>query len=357
MELREETRDKAILLIDKLYNENDLRDEDLLWLLDNMNKKEKEYMFSLSKKTRDKYYGKNVYLRSLIEFTNYCKRECIYCGINAYNKKANRYRLTKEEIVEACKNGKSLGYNTFVLQGGEDPYFTDEKMCEIIKEIKRIDPNCAITLSMGERSYESYKALKDSGADRYLLRHETSNPDYYKWLHPKSVLDTRVECIKNLKKLGFQTGTGIMVGLPGYTNKDYVRDLRFIKTISPEMVGLGPFITHKDTEMREYKSGDIDTTLTILSMVRLLLPKVLLPATTALASIAENGRKAGLDVGSNVIMPNLTPVEYRGDYMLYNSKKSSGSESAQALNMIKNELDSFGYICNMSRGDSKMCVE
>ncbi|WP_331275580.1 [FeFe] hydrogenase H-cluster radical SAM maturase HydE [Peptostreptococcus equinus] len=352
-----DNKNKIYDLINKLYIEHDLPDEDLLFILDNINEKEKEYLFSKSYETRNRYYGKNVYLRGLIEFTNYCKRECNYCGINAFNKKANRYRLDKEEIIETCKMGKELGFSTFVLQGGEDVYFTDEIMTDIIKTIKEKIPGCAVTISIGEKSFESYKKLKKSGADRYLLRHETANPDKYRELHPLSESRTRVECLNNLKKIGFQTGAGFMVGLPNYTNSDYVKDLRFIKNLQPEMVGMGPFIPHKDTNMRDCKPGDIDTTVLLLSLIRLLLPKVLLPATTALASIDENGRKKGLDVGANVIMPNLTPVNKRGSYSLYNNKKSSGSESAEALNSIKKELESYGYICNMSRGDSKMCEE
>lgn len=351
------TETKIKDLIDRLYENNDLEDEQLLYILDNIDEEEKAYLFAKSSMTRDKYYGKNVYLRGLIEFTNYCKRECNYCGINAFNKEANRYRLTKDEIIETCKMGKELGFSTFVLQGGEDTYFTDEIMTDIISSIKKEIPGCAVTVSIGERSYDSYKKLKEAGADRYLLRHETANPDKYRELHPLSESKTRVECLNNLKKLGFQTGAGFMVGLPNYTNADYVKDLRFIKNLKPEMVGMGPFIPHHDTCMRDCEAGDIETTVLLLSLIRLLLPKVLLPATTALASIDENGRKRGLDVGANVIMPNLTPVSMRGNYSLYNNKKSSGSESAEALDLIKKELESYGYVCNMSRGDSKMCDE
>ena len=341
-------------MIDFLYVNNDLCNNDLIWLIDNIDEESREYLFSKSGKTRDRYYGRNVYLRGLIEFTNYCKRECRYCGINAFNKKANRYRLTMKEIEESCDIGRELGYSTFVLQGGEDPYFNDDRMIEIVSMIKEKCPNSAVTLSIGERSYESYMKLKEVGVDRFLLRHETTNENLYKWLHPLSEFESRKQCLLNLKKLGFQTGAGFMVGLPWYSTVDYVRDLRFIKKLQPEMVGIGPFITHEDTDMHHYKSGDLDTTILMLSLVRLLLPKVLLPATTALATIDENGRKKGLDVGCNVIMPNLSPKTHRKDYSLYKNKKSSGSESAQALDMIKREIEGYGYICNMSRGDSKL---
>ena len=341
-------------IIEKLYKDNDASDKDLIWLIDNIDKEGKEEIFEKSKALRDKYYGKKVYMRGLIEFTNYCKRECRYCGINAYNKKAIRYRLTKEEILKCCENGRELGYSTFVLQGGEDPYFKDEVMVDIVKAIKERYKGCAVTLSIGERSYESYKTLREAGVDRFLLRHETVNEELYRWLHPKSEFETRKKCLLNLKKLGYQTGAGFMVGLPWYTTKDYVGDLRFIKNLQPEMVGIGPYITHQDTSMKDYKSGDLETTILMLSLVRILLPKVLLPATTALGTISKYGRKAGLDVGCNVIMPNLSPENHRKDYSLYNNKKSSGSESAEALKLIINEIESYGYECDMGRGDSKM---
>ncbi|MEG0249531.1 MAG: [FeFe] hydrogenase H-cluster radical SAM maturase HydE [Peptostreptococcus sp.] len=341
-------------LIDILYLENDLCDEDLAYLIDNINEDGKKYLFEHSKKLRDKYYGNKVYLRGLIEFTNYCKRECKYCGINVFNKKANRYRLTKEEIIKSCLLGEKLGYNTFVLQGGEDPHYTDEMYVDIVKSIKSLIPGCAVTLSIGEKSYETYKLLKEAGVDRFLLRHETTNEDLYRWLHPLSEFSTRKKCLEDLKSLGYQTGAGFMVGLPWYRTKDYVKDLRFIKNLEPEMVGIGPYITHKDTQMNHYESGDLDTTILMLALVRMLLPKVLLPATTALGTIDYDGREAGLNVGCNVIMPNLSPEDHRDDYSLYNDKKSSGSESAQALKLIKDQLKDFGYVCDMARGDSKM---
>ena len=347
---------KAVIekISDLLYENHDASDEDLIWLIENIDEEGRKYLYSRSKALRDRYYGNKVYLRGLVEFTNYCKRECRYCGINAFNKKANRYRLTKEEILSSCEAGRSLGYSTFVLQGGEDPYFNDERMTDIVKSIKEKYPECAVTLSIGERSYESYKALREAGADRFLLRHETTNTELYRWLHPMSEFSSRRDCLINLKKLGFQTGAGFMVGLPWYSSKDYVSDLRFIKNLEPEMVGIGPYITHEDTEMHYYKSGDLETTLLMLSLVRMLLPKVLLPATTALATIEEDGRQRGLDIGCNVIMPNLSPKNHRKDYSLYNNKKSSGSESAEALKMIVDEIESYGYECDMGRGDSKM---
>lgn len=351
----EEAKNKRIVkLINKLYIENDLRDDKLLWLIDNIDDEGKRYLFALSEDTRRIHYGKSVYLRGLIEFTNYCKRECKYCGINVFNKNVKRYRLSKKEILDTCIKGSKLGFKTFVLQGGEDPYFTDEIICDIVTSIKKMIPDCAVTLSVGERSYDSYKTLKTAGVDRFLLRHETANEELYRWLHPYSYLHSRVECLRNLKSLGYQTGAGFMVGLPWYKNEDYVKDLRFLKNLQPEMVGIGPYITHEDTSMKNYKSGDLETTLLMLALIRLLLPKVLLPATTALGSISPDGRRRGIELGANVIMPNLTPVVNRGNYSIYNNKKISGSESAEALQMIKDDINSYGYYCDMGRGDSKM---
>lgn len=347
---------KENYLIEKLFLKSDLDDDELIWLIDNISEEAKKYLFSLSRKTADSVYSNRVYLRALIEFTNYCKRECIYCGINHYNKNVKRYRISKEEILLTCSKASDLGFKTFVLQGGEDPYFKDEIMVDIISSIKKLNPNCAITISVGERSFESYKLMKMAGADRYLLRHETMNKDLYKLLHKFSNLESRIECLKNLKKLKFQTGAGFMVGLLNYKTCDYVRDLRFLKTLKPEMVGVGPFISHKDTFLRNFKNGDISTTLLMLSLIRLLLPKVLLPATTAVSTIDPNGRKMALDVGCNVIMPNVTPCIQRKEYNLYDNKKITGAESAFEIEKIKKELESYGYICDMSRGDSKMTI-
>lgn len=342
-------------LINDLYFDHDLREEDLLYLLDNMESEDRDYLLGLAYNTRNSHYGKTVYMRGLIEFTNYCKRECKYCGINTFNKDVKRYRMTKKEILDTCELGYRLGFRTFVFQGGEDPYFTDKRICDIVKAVKKLFPDVAITLSLGERPIESYRAIKLAGADRYLLRHETSNPSLYRWLHPFSSLDSRVGCLCSLKYTGFQTGAGFMVGLPWYTNKDYARDLRFLKDLKPEMIGIGPFIPHSSTSMKDYSPGTLDQTVLMLALIRLLLPKVLLPATTALASIGQMGRKKGLDAGANVIMPNLTPIKYRGDYSLYNNKKSTGSESAESLRLIRQELEAYGYRADMSRGDSKMC--
>lgn len=340
--------------IDKLYQTNDLSEEELLYILDNIRQEDISYLQARALETKERYYGKKIYLRALIEFTNFCKRECQYCGINVYNKKVERYRLSKKEILETCEEGKRLGFHTFVLQGGEDSYFEDEVLADLVRTIKDKFPEFAVTLSVGERSYESYKRLKERGVDRFLLRHETINPEVYKRLHPRSRLESRIECLQNLKKLGYQAGAGFMVGLPGYENRDYVKELRFLKEFQPHMVGIGPFIPHQDTEMRNESSGSVEKTIIILALVRLLLPKVLLPATTALGTVSEDGRLLGFASGANVIMPNLTPVHFRDKYALYNGKKNINEEAAEGLKKSWNMMEENGYEPDMGRGDSKV---
>lgn len=340
--------------INILYETNDLGEEELLYILDHIQKEDIPYLQEKALKTKERFYGKKIYLRALIEFTNYCKRECRYCGINAYNQKVERYRLSKEEILFACEEGRKLGFHTFVLQGGEDPFFQDEVLIDLVKSIKQSYPEFALTLSVGERAYESYQALKKAGVDRFLLRHETINAEIYQRLHPKSSLETRIQCLQNLKNLGYQAGAGFMVGLPGYENKDYVKDLLFLKEFQPHMVGIGPFIPHEDTDLRNESSGSVEKTIIILALVRLLLPKVLLPATTALGTVSEDGRLQGFASGANVIMPNLTPVHFRQKYTLYNGKKNIGDEAAEGLKKSRQMMEENGYEMDMSRGDSKV---
>lgn len=345
---------KLYQYIDQLYETNDLEEEALTYILDHIEEKDIPYLQQKALQTKEKFYGKKIYLRALIEFTNFCKRECQYCGINAYNQKVERYRLSKEEILETCEEGKRLGFHTFVLQGGEDSYFADEVLLDLVQTIKERYPEFALTLSVGERSYESYKTLKEGGVDRFLLRHETINPEVYQKLHPRSRLESRIECLQNLKQLGYQAGAGFMVGLPGYQNKDYAKELRFLKDFQPHMVGIGPFIPHQDTAMRNESSGSVEKTIVILALVRLLLPKVLLPATTALGTVSEDGRLRGFASGANVIMPNLTPVRFRDKYSLYNGKKNIGEEAAEGLRKSKKMMEDNGYEADMGRGDSKV---
>lgn len=304
---------------------------------------------------RLKYYGKKVYFRGLIEFTNYCKNDCYYCGIRNGNKNALRYRLTKDEILECCKEGRELGFSTFVLQGGEDLYFNKSRMCDIIYSIKSAYPDCAITLSVGEKDKETYRAYKDAGADRYLLRHETACSEHYKKLHPSSLLlENRKKCLYTLRELGFQVGAGFMVGSPYQTVETLCEDLMFLKELQPHMVGIGPFIPHKDSIFKDEEKGSVSLTLTMLALTRLMLPKTLLPATTALASVDDKGRNLGFKVGANVVMPNLSPSYVREKYNLYDNKKSSGDEAKEGLMELKNTVLLSGLEPDMSRGDSEV---
>lgn len=301
---------------------------------------------------RQKYYGKKVFVRGLIEFTNYCKNNCLYCGIRRDNRQVERYRLTMEEILECCEQGAELGYQTFVLQGGEDPYFTDERMIDIIKAIKSAYPNHALTLSIGEKSYDTYKKFKEAGADRYLLRHETANEAHYQKLHPKEMsLRNRMRCLYDLKSLGYQTGAGFMVGTPEQTMETLADDLIFLQELKPEMVGIGPFIPHHETPFANEPSGSVELTLFLLSVIRIMLPSVLLPATTALGTAAGDGRERGMLAGANVVMPNLSPVKNRKMYELYDNKICTGDESAQCRMCLERRMASVGFEVVSDRGD------
>lgn len=301
---------------------------------------------------RKQYYGTKVFTRGLIEFTNYCKNNCYYCGIRGSNKKTVRYRLTKTEIMECCQEGYRLGFRTFVLQGGEDPFYTDEVMVEIIRRMKHEYPDCAVTLSLGERPYESYRLLREAGADRYLLRHETADDSHYQLLHPDNMsLGSRKQCLYDLKALGYQVGAGMMIGSPGQTRETLTKDLMFLQDLQPQMVGIGPFIPHHDTCFAKEPAGSVELTLYLLSVVRLLLPNVLLPATTALGTLDPLGREKGLAAGANVVMPNLSPLKNRKDYDLYDNKISTGEESAQCVDSLRKRIASAGYEMVVERGD------
>lgn len=343
---------KVIDIINKLYKEHEASKEELLYLLDNITDKDQEYLVEKANEIRMQSYGNKVYMRGLIEFTNYCKRDCMYCGIRKSNKNADRYRLTFDEIIHCADIGDKLGYKTYVLQGGEDAYFTDERMIEIIKEIKKRHPNNAITLSLGERSYESYKKLYEAGADRYLLRHETASKHLYDKLHPGASFEERMQCLRNLKEIGYQTGAGFMIGLPGQTNEDLVNDLLFVKEFKPEMCGIGPFIPQKDTPLGEETGGTLEKTVIMLAIIRLLLPEVLLPASTALGSVDPLGREKGIKAGGNVVMPNLSPTEVRDKYALYDGKICTGDEAAECRMCIEGRMRRFGYEVEVNRGDN-----
>lgn len=302
---------------------------------------------------RKQYYGDKVYTRGLIEFTNYCKNDCYYCGIRRGNRHAQRYRLSGEEILDCCENGYALGFRTFVLQGGEDPYYTDERMADIVRSIRRDYPDCAITLSIGEKSYESYKLFKEAGADRYLLRHETASEELYRRLHPEEMLlSHRKQCLYDLKALGYQVGAGFMVGSPGQKMEHLAEDLIFLKELQPQMVGIGPFIPHHETRFANETAGSVGLTLFLLSVIRILLPKVLLPATTALGTMDPLGREKGLAAGANVVMPNLSPVKNRKQYDLYDNKICTGEEAAECRDCLEQRVLSTGYRLVAEWGDA-----
>lgn len=331
-------------LINKLEKEQSLTLEEYEYLIENRTEETAKILAEKAVKNRKEVYGNDVYIRGLIEISNICKNNCHYCGIRAGNKNCERYRLTKEQILECCDEGYPLGYRTFVLQGGEDAFFNDDYISEIITAIKSKYPDCAITLSLGERSFESYQKLRQAGADRYLLRHETADKEHYKKLHPEEMsFDSRMECLKNLKKLGFQTGCGFMVGSPYQTNKTLAKDLKFIEEFKPEMCGIGPFIPHKDTKFGDYPAGSVELTCYLLSIIRLISPDILLPATTALGSIDPEGREKGILAGANVVMPNLSPEDAKKKYMLYNNKLSSGAEAAANKRMLEEKMKAIGY--------------
>ena len=338
-------------LVDRLHDTGHLEKDEYVLLIENRDII-KDYLFSLSAKVREKYYGKDVYLRGLIEFTSYCKNNCYYCGIRAGNKAAERYRLTKEQILECCEIGYELDFRTFVLQGGEDPYFTDDMICDIVREIKTRYPDCAVTLSIGEKTEETYKSFYEAGADRYLLRHETADCEHYGRLHPPNLTaQRRQECLYTLKKIGFQTGAGFMVGSPYQTTENLADDLLFLEKLKPEMVGIGPFIPHHATPFADMPQGTAELTIFMVALVRLILPNALLPATTALGTIVPNGREIALKAGANVVMPNLSPTDVRSKYLLYDNKICTGDESAQCRKCLENRVISAGYKVVKSRGD------
>lgn len=299
-------------------------------------------------------YGNDVYVRGLIEISNICKNDCFYCGIRRGNKNCDRYRLTREQIMECAAEGYWLGFRTFVLQGGEDPYYTDEALCGIVEGIKTLYPDCAVTLSMGERSRESYAALRRAGADRYLLRHETADKAHYEILHPAGMsFENRMRCLYDLRELGYQVGCGFMVGSPGQTSETLAKDLKFIEEFKPDMCGIGPFVPHKDTPFRDHPAGTVELTCYLLSIIRLIHPPVLLPATTALGTIHPQGRELGIKAGANVVMPNLSPVSVRKKYELYDNKICTGEESAQCKDCLSARMESVGYRIVTDRGDIK----
>lgn len=338
--------------LDKLTSHKILDHGDFVALLDGNSIQLREILAAKADQLRKQHFGNHIYIRGLIEFTNYCKNNCLYCGIRAGNSQVKRYRLTKEDILSCCADGYRLGFRTFVLQGGEDPYYTDDRMVDIVTDIHRQYPDCAITLSLGERNRDSYQALFDAGADRYLLRHETATEEHYKQLHPDTMsYSNRMQCLQDLKEIGYQVGCGFMVGSPYQTTDNLADDLMFIQKFRPHMVGIGPFIPHSDTPFANMPPGTLEDTLLLLSIIRLIHPNVLLPATTALGTIAPDGREQGILAGANVVMPNLSPVGVRKQYSLYDNKICTGDESAQCIACMERRMESIGFHIVTDRGD------
>ena len=339
-------------LIDKLAADGSLSHGEYVALIDERTPETAAYLADKAVAARKAIYGNTVYIRGLIEVSNICKNDCLYCGIRAGNPHCDRYRLTEEDILSACDEGYGLGFRTFVLQGGEDGHFTDERLISLLTAIKSAHPDCAVTLSLGERSGESYQTLFEAGADRYLLRHETATKSHYERLHPAPLsFDNRMKCLRDLREIGYQVGCGFMVGSPYQTAEDVARDLEFIADFKPDMCGIGPFIPHSESVFAAFPAGTLELTCYLLSIIRLLHPPVLLPATTALGTIHPEGRELGILAGANVVMPNLSPASVRKKYMLYNDKISDGAESAQSKAELERRMNAIGYEVVTARGD------
>ena len=339
-------------IVDRIRDEQNISLDELQVLLAETDERKVEYLYQQARQVADSVYGNKIFMRGLIEFTNYCKNDCYYCGIRRSNQAINRYRLTKETILECCEIGYQLGFRTFVLQGGEDGSYTDAKICNIVEAIRKTYPDCAITLSLGEKTKQSYQRFFDAGANRYLLRHETANELHYNRLHPDGMsLQQRKQCLWDLKEIGYQVGCGIMVGSPYQTTATIYEDLCFMKELEPQMIGIGPFIPQKDTPFANEESGTLEMTRKLLAIVRLMHPHVLLPATTALGTIHPKGRELGILSGANVVMPNLSPLSVRDKYCLYDNKLHQGKEAAEGVKELQDSLESIGYTLVVDRGD------
>lgn len=346
-------------LIDLLHRQHKLENDQWVQLFSTWTQDDLRYAMDLAREITVTRFGKKIYFRGIVEFSNICKNDCYYCGIRCGNKNVSRYRLTLEDILCCCAEGYETGFRTFVLQGGEDGWFNDDRMCDIIRTIKEKYPDCAVTLSLGERSRESYQRLYDAGADRYLLRHETADDCHYRILHPESLsLANRLQCLKDLKEIGYQTGCGIMVGSPGQTPETLAKDFLFMQEFDPQMVGIGPFLPHKETPFKDEAAGSVDLTLLCLALSRIMLPRVLMPSTTALGTVEAEGRKKGVLAGCNVIMPNLSPLEVRKKYMLYDNKAGTGLTAAEGIAILRQQMEQIGYEVVVGRGDfGKECKE
>lgn len=335
-----------------MINFNTATKQEITQYLSNPTKESDDELFALALKIRRENFGNKVYMRGLVEVSSFCKNDCYYCGLRRSNNTAVRYRLTHEQILDCCKIGYDLGFRTFVMQGGEDASISDSWLVPLVSEIRQRYTDAAITLSLGERSRESYQALYNVGANRYLLRHETANDEHYSQLHPKELsLKIRKQCLYDLKEIGFQTGAGFLVGSPYQTMEHLAEDILFLRELQPQMVGIGPFLPHSATPFADFPAGDVELTLRMVAITRILLPKANLPATTALATLAKDGRERGFQVGANIVMPNLSPSEYRDAYMLYDGKLNTGAEAAEGLRALKVKIEAAGFVADMGRGD------
>lgn len=339
-------------LIEKLKTAKSLTHSEWVYLLKNYTKEDAEYASEMARNIAVEKFGRQIYFRGIIEFTNHCKCDCYYCGIRCSNKNVERYRLTKEEILECCQEGYENGFRTFVLQGGEDGFYTDEVLIDILRSIRESYSDCAITLSVGERSKDSYQKLFEAGADRYLLRHETSVQSLFEKIHPpRQKMENRLRCLKDLKGIGYQTGCGIMVGVPYQTLEDIASDMVMMGEFQPHMIGIGPFLPHSETPFKDQKAGDAELTLFLLSLCRIMLPDVMLPATTALGTLRDDGRKKGVLAGCNVVMPNLSPKSVREKYLLYNNKAGIHDSAKSGILKLSRQMDEIGYQVIVTRGD------
>ncbi|MBP3272964.1 MAG: [FeFe] hydrogenase H-cluster radical SAM maturase HydE [Ruminococcus sp.] len=340
------------LLIDKLDRHKHLDRSEWVCLLTGHDDEVRSYAAEKARSISTSKFGRKIFIRGIVEFSNYCKNDCLYCGIRRSNLNAQRYRLTDEEILSCCDEGYETGYRTFVLQSGEDRHYTTEHLADIVRQIKKAHPDCAVTLSLGELEYDDYKLLREAGADRYLLRHETADKEHYGKLHPAEMsFEHRMKCLEQLKELGFQTGAGLMVGSPFQTPECIAEDMLFMERFKPHMIGIGPFLPHKDTPFRDEPKGSYELTLFLLSLSRIMLPNVLLPATTALGTIRPDGREQGVLAGANVIMPNLSPTAVRKKYMLYDNKICTEDSTSECRFCLQSRMKSIGYEVEISRGD------
>ena len=339
-------------LIDKLNKEHCLTRDEWVQIFATWDQYDLQYAARLAQCIALERFGRRIFFRGIVEFTNVCRNDCYYCGIRAGNPNVARYRLDEEDILACCADGYTHGFRTFVLQGGEDPYYDKDRMCGIVRAISEKYPDCAVTLSIGELDRDYYQALYDAGASRYLLRHETADPAHYRALHPeKQTLENRLRCLRDLKEIGFQTGCGIMIGTPGESPETLAADMIFMGEFKPEMVGLGPFIPHHDTPFRDEPAGSVDLTILVIALCRIMLPDALIPSTTALGTAESDGRQRGVLAGCNVVMPNLSPMSVRKKYMLYDGKAGTDMSAEAGIRILREQMEEIGYEVVVSRGD------